>query len=392
MSIGNLVMSNSASWADRIHSQPMFDILGEVNAAQKNGESTIHMEIGDTTGFRNQNLIDCVTQRAAEGDYSYSPSSGEFSLLEVASRNFAASIGQDISIDQICVAPANSLITQVLASVTSPGDTILLPDPGFPTYRLAAEFLGLRVCTYGVYGQGHPVIESSDQILSSLGGFKPKVAIINNPSNPLGHVFDWENYSDFFQLLEISKTIVVTDETYQNLTYFGKTLEPFKSDSLDVIRLRSLSKEHAAPALRIGFCIADEPIIRVISRFSSLTFSCLPSFIQRGVADYLMSDVANSFVGSLKSSMEERIIELWSESEPPPGLNRPNAGFYAFVEVGNSRLAFDHLLRCGVAVCPGTAFGEMGSTAIRLSLAGDMDKTSRGFRKVINELPFLRGV
>lgn len=376
-------------WRDRIRSQPMFDILQEVRAVENRNHHVIHLEIGDTQGFDNVALRTHINDACQSVPFAYSPSPGEPELRKIVADLLSRQIGLHTDLEQTCIAPANALITQSLAAVATEGDTVLIPNPGFPTYELASDFLGLEIARYNVFDKGVAKVEDFEKVARRLGAVRPIAIIISNPSNPLGYAFDWSEFDELFEFALANDTYLIFDETYVNLTYEVPRVEAVHKNTENVIRLRSLSKEHAAPGLRIGYCRASPDIIEVISRFSSLMYSCLPSFIQIGVGQYLKSTEAEIFVDQLKVEMASRIDVLVSMAkENNLALQTlPNATFYAFIGVKDGNQAFRKLLdQYQVAVCPGSAFGSQGRNAVRLSLAGKREDAISGIDRVISGL------
>ena len=377
---------HSVAWKNRIRPQPMFDILQLVQQQELLGNDIIHLEIGDTTGFKNESLQAYIATAVKEVPFSYSPSAGELELRKAGADVFSADLKSDVSFEQVAVAPANALIIESISAVTSPGDVILIPDPGFPTYELASTFLGLEVVRYSVFGDGIPKIESIESVREKLGRRRCAVLIVNNPSNPLGHFFSWDEYGSLIELASTSSATIVFDETYINLVFGMDNAKPLTVNSSDVIRLRSLSKEHAAPGLRIGFCMGSKQNIQTISDFSSMVFSCLPSFVQVGAARYLQSEASKVFTNSLNQDLRERFAFFNKINDQIGIVPRyiPNAGFYGFIEVQNGDRVFKNLLeRFKVAVCPGSAFGLQGTNAIRVSLAGSSNDVETGLQRVV---------
>jgi aspartate/methionine/tyrosine aminotransferase len=137
----------------------------------------------------------------------------------------------------ISIAPANFLIMAALAAVTSRGDTVMIPDPGFPTYQLACDFLGLNTLSYSLYpsdNNNFPEVNFAKKNFRDL----PTAVIVNNPSNPLGIAYDGNQISNAIQSLTAQGVKVIIDETYINLVYDAtQALIPFK----DAISATTLS-------------------------------------------------------------------------------------------------------------------------------------------------------
>ena len=362
-------------WAARINPQPMFDILASAREKENEGHSVLRMEIGDTGGFTNTTMHKLISEFASE-PFRYSPSSGEPKLIQSVAKSQWPTFNYDTF--EIVIAPANFLITASLAAITTPGDTILLPDPGFPTYKLAADFLGLKVCYYKFNEsfEDFPVLSEAIAACSEV----PKVVLINNPSNPIGKAYAGEGISKQLSILKSSMPLsVIIDETYVNLVY--DNINPI-IECDGAIRIRSFSKEHCAPALRVGYAIAPKRHAKTISNFVSLTNSCSPSFIQLAIAKYLDSNESLIFVEQVKKAMMGRINVL-KEIIPKHLLSViPNSAFYSLINSGDSDHAFKVLLNSGVSICPGSKFGSVSRNSIRVSLAG----SSEDFERDINKL------
>ncbi len=377
------------SWAKRIQAQPMFEVLDLVRGMESLGTDVTHLEIGDTEGFDNVILREHLVARARSVRLGYSPSGGEPRLREVVADMLAKDIGDSVEVDQIAIAPANFLILQSMAAISRPGCEILLPDPGFPTYRLAAEFLELDIRRYDTIST-HLGLEGDDHGDLPNNGI-PDAVVISNPNNPLGHGAPWRHYQDLIRETERSGSWLIFDETYVNLCYDESMGSPIEVDSNQCIRIFSVSKEHAAPGLRIGYCLAPVHIVETINRFTSLTVSCYPSFVQLAVADYLESDLARRFVEELRESMRERLLYL-EECFESKGLGsslvvRPNAGFYAMIRTPGQIDVSERILEThGIATCPGVGFGINSAESMRVSLAGRLDEVRTGIERLADVL------
>jgi aspartate aminotransferase len=355
------------SWRERINPQPMFDVLTMARQRESLGHYVARMEIGDTPGFRNDFIHDLVTKYSSS-PYRYSPSRGEDVLIS----KVVETQWPNYSNENIVIGPANFLITAALASVTSPGDCVMLPDPGFATYKLSADFLGLKILYYPVYQEGNPSFPDLTDFVAA-SGVSPRVLIINNPSNPLGIAFEGARIYNCIAPLIDKGVQVLFDETYVNLVY--DDTQSSVSD-IEAIRLRSFSKEHCAPGLRIGYAVAEPALARSMADLMSLSISCTPQFIQFAIAEYLGSPEALLFTNTLKREMGRRLQFL--ADAIPKGLlqTKPNAAFYSLIDMGTrgGDEGFSFLLDKNVSTCPGSKFGQNSKNSVRVSLAGHAEK------------------
>lgn len=369
------------SWRERIKPQPMFDVLSMARERESQGHYVARMEIGDTPGFRNDYIHELI-KKYSTSPFRYSPSRGEGLLIsKVLETQWPTHEEKNI-----VIGPANFLITAALAAATSPGDFVLLPDPGFASYKLSADFLGLNITYYPVYENGAPKFPDLESLLTGTHT-RPKAILINNPSNPLGVAFDGSIILNGVKNFDNMDIRVILDETYINLVY-DSTQVYF--DLPSAIRLRSFSKEHCAPGLRIGYAVADEDAATTMGNLMSLSISCVPQFIQFAVAEYLGSSEALEFTQNLKDEMGRR-LRYTADSLPTDMLQTtPNAAFYSMINMGSSGgdEGFEFLLKHNVSTCPGSKFGLNSKDTVRISLAGsantfekDIDMLSKALAK-----------
>jgi len=350
------------SWKNLIQPQPMFEVLSRASELERTGIYVARMEIGGTAGFENATIKDLLAKHSY-GSHQYSPSGGEPLLIEAVR---SSQWPDDENHSEVTIGPANFLITAALAAVTSRGDWVLLPNPGFPTYKLACDFLGLNILYYSSF----ELQNNSTEVFQNVGNSDlpaPKVAIINNPSNPLGLAASGELISQMLKKLELLNIQIILDETYVNLVY--SDLDPIVSWP-NSIRIRTFSKEHCAPGLRIGYILSNSDVSNTIKNLMSLTISCVPRFIQLAVAEYLCSNARLDFIEQVCDGMSRR-FSFFKSAIPRYILPiPPNSAFYAFLRIGDDKHAFEYLLSKHVSTCPGSQFGEYGSNWIRVSLAG----------------------
>jgi aspartate/methionine/tyrosine aminotransferase len=363
------------TWQARINPQPMFDVLSMAKDREASGHYVARMEIGDTPGFRNLAIHELI-EKYSSSAYRYSPSRGEKVLIDKVIQTQWPNALED----NVVIGPANFLITAALASKSSPGDVVLLPDPGFASYKLAADFLGLSIVYYSVYENNLPEFPNLGELVLNFQ-VRPKVVVVNNPSNPLGIAFEKNIVFQSLQNLPALGVEIIFDETYVNLIYDNTEIAV---EEIPGTRIRSFSKEHCAPGLRVGYVVGEKSAAKTMSDLMSMSISCVPQFIQFAVSEYLGSPDAAEFTIKLKTEMSRRLDYL-AENTPRGALQvKPNAAFYALIDTGprGGDAAFPFLLEQNVSTCPGSKFGENSKNTVRVSLAG----SSESFEKDVEML------
>lgn len=327
--------------------------------------------------------------RALEEDKTfYTPNAGITHLREEIAGRYAYQNIESVSSENalITTGAAEGLFLAML-SLLSPGDMVLLPDPGYPAYRNIAQFLGCRIETYGIDYESMTVDIGE---LLEKSGKNPAMIILNTPSNPVGAVIKDEQYSALATLLEKSSSFVVSDEVYGSLCYDS----PFLSAARFLPRQRtivlsSLSKESALTGLRIGWCFSDAEIIRKMTIIHQHMVTCASSLSQWAAVEAIQRGE-----GHVREEMKKNRTLMAGFLKEIPGLKftLPYGGLYFFVDVRvyaeGKCFAEDLLQQEKVITIPGEAFGERGKDYIRISFGasfGDIKEGCRRLRRYIDD-------
>jgi len=366
----------------------MFRILAEAQELESAGRSIIHLEIGDTSSFNNLELRRLLREdERITASFGYSPSAGEASLRDALARQYSHECRYHFTRENVVITSANAAISQLLAVLCDEGDHVLLPDPGFSTYQLAARFNGLDPVFFSLREETGFRPDLAEVRARLLEDGSIRALVIDNPSNPLGVHHDVEIMDGLATLCEERGVAFIVDDTYKNLVYAGSLVRV--QHFLTNFYIYSLSKDAAAPALRIGCVVGDAAVVAKIADYNSLFFSCLPKPMQLAAAVYLES--GHSQLNILRSAIVERIEAVSNILKQSPWLSfvRPNAGIYIYVNISRTGLASDEfanrfLRDRGVCVCPGTGFGPSGSQYIRICLSGNESELYSGCEEFVD--------
>lgn len=369
--------------------QPMFELQAAAQRLESAGQEVIHLEIGDTKGFSNPHIVRELQQISRDPDLGYVGSGGVAELREAFAEEYTIEKGISLTSDNVVVAPANALISQVMGVTCDVGDAVLLPDPGFPTYFLAADCNGLRTTTYSLdanRGWAPDVAEIEEKIRADRN---IRCLVINSPSNPLGSVIPADIINQLLSLAESYGIYCLFDETYKNLI-FGRPV-PTHRHSPNAVYLYSLSKDAAAPGLRVGCVVSEQTdLVSKIVDYNSLLYSCAPGITQRAALAYVTQPDRLSFAHGMANEIAARLEMFDAQIAMPEPLDyvRPSAAFYVFLDVSKicqnaTRFSYDLLARERVAVCPGDAFGPGGAGRVRVTLAGEVQDLEEGARRLV---------
>jgi len=156
---------------------------------------------------------------------------------------------------------SDELISIVLQTFISPGDTIAVSDPSFSMYKVYGSICGARIWEYGTDSSFET---EPEEYISCLEKVKPKLVFLCNPNNPTGGRLQLEVIEEILKAVE---GIVVVDEAY--FEFSGLTAAGLLRSYENLIILRTFSKAFGLAALRLGYMLAAEKIISYIDRVRS---------------------------------------------------------------------------------------------------------------------------
>lgn len=370
-----------------------FTVLARAKELEREGRDIIHFEIGEPDFPTPGPVIDAVKD-ALDADYTkYVSADGILELKEAIAEDIGKNRGFKPDLDQILVLPGcKPGIFFSMTGLIDPGDEVIYQDPAFPTYNSVIRYIGAK-------GVPIPLMEenefrmSPDHIRERITE-KTKLIIINSPQNPTGSVIKPEEIKEIAEIAEEFDTYLLSDEIYSKMLYGeGEFSSPTThDDGLErTILLDGLSKSHAMTGWRIGYAVGPKEFIAKMGILSINAISCTTSFVQKAAVEALTGD--QSF---LKEMMEQFTLRRDAIVE---GLNSidgfsclpPKGAFYAWPNITGTgmtskKLADKLLEEGGVAVLPGTAFGENGEGYLRFSYPTNVENIERAIERMKNVL------
>jgi len=326
-------------------------------------------------------------QGIVQGRTGYTPTAGDGKLrAAIADRYRRAGIGADGVL--ITVGSQEALFACCLALV-DPGDEVLYPDPGYPSYSTVVRLAGALPVGYPLPRTGAFRLKAAD--VERRLSPRTRLVILNTPSNPTGASIDRGEMLELLALLQKRGVAWLSDEIYAGFRYGGEHVSALDLSSRGGFVVSGLSKSLSMTGWRIGWVAGDAaPIARVCAVHQHLV-TCAPSMSQHA---------ARAAFTPAGRSASRRILELFQHRRDLMGheLSRltgvafdpPDGAFYYFVDV--SRYG-DDLELCrrildnrGVITMPGQAFGEGGRGFLRISFAASEDEIRSGVEEIRAEL------
>jgi aspartate aminotransferase len=386
-----LEQREAMSFAQRIahlKAEGAYAVLARAQALEAQGLDIIHLEIGQPD-FETYTHVALAGIRAiATGQTRYNPPAGITDLRAALAQDAGRRRGVTFTSQQVIVAPGTKpLLLLPMLALLDPGDEVIYPDPGFPSYEAAIGLAGgVPVPVPLVEASGYDLdLAAFDAALSP----RTRLVLLNSPGNPTGGINAPETLAYVAEAARRRDLWVLSDEIYGRLVYDGQapSIVTLPGMAERTIIADGFSKTYAMTGWRLGFGLMPEPLAARMDLLLTHSVGCTATFTQfagltavRGPQDEVERVVAE---------FRRRRDRIVAGLNAIPGVRcpLPQGAFYAFPNVQAfgrpSAWLADYLLQeAGVAVLPGTAFGRHGEGYLRLSYANSMANIDRALERL----------
>lgn len=365
-----------------------YSMLARAEALAAGGRDIIHLEVGQPDGPTFEHIARAGIDAIEAGYTRYTPSAGIPALRAAIAVDAGGRRGIHIDPAQVVVGPGAkpALFFPTLALVR-PGDEVIYPDPGFPTYAAMIEVAG-----------GTPVptplreeqdfsfdLEAFDRLVSS----RTRLIVLNSPSNPTGGVIPLEALMHIAAVARQRNIWVLSDEIYSRLSYDAPapSIAALPGMAERTIICDGFSKTYAMTGWRLGYGIMPQPLAERVELLITHSVGCTASFTQ--IAALEAVNGPQEPVETVVSEYRRRRDAVVEGLNAIPGVRcrKPQGAFYVFPNVKAlgkpSDWLADYLLEeAGVALLPGTSFGKNGEGYLRISFANSLENILRALEKM----------
>ena len=277
-------------------------------------------------------------------------------------------------------------IAHVPLAFVDPGDYALVPNPGYPVYRVATLFAGGVPHFMPLVGE-NGFLPDFSKIPTGVAE-KAKLLFINYPNNPTAAVAERPFFEEVVEFADKHGVIVCHDAAYSEIAFDGyrpMSLMEVEGAREVGIEFHSLSKTFNMTGWRIGFAVGNREIVGALGKIKTNIDSGVFQAVQIAAAEALngygaeIEEVTRIYTAR-RDLLVQAIRAAGLEVEPP------KATFYLWVAVprGYTSAQFAaHLMeKSGIVATPGIGFGDSGEGYIRLSLTVGEDRLHEAARRL----------
>jgi len=338
---------------------------------ESEGKKIIHLEVGEPDYMPPLNVKYELLKTYEKKRTHYTQTRGVPILRKLIAQE------RSVKEENVIITPgARFAVFSAMASTLSMGDEPIIFEPAWPAYRDCANFIGVKVKAIKttVEQKWDPDIDQLEDLITP----NTKMIVLNSPNNPTGKIIRESEIQDILKLARKNDIFVLSDEVYSMYSYVPyKSILDFAYDKS--IMVSSFSKSHAMTGFRVGYAVGSKDIIDRISSVQAIAITSVAEPMQ-----YAAIAAMNSNVTKNTTLMKKRLDFIRKELENLPcEFNNPDGGMYYFVRFNNNidvnKIIFN-LLNEGVAVAPGSGFGESYFDFIRISACQPMKLLNDGLK------------
>jgi aspartate aminotransferase len=367
---------------------------------KREGRDIVSLSVGEPDFPVFPHVARAVEDALRRGYTKYTTSSGIAELREAISDWMHAEVGQRYPIAQIiCTAGAKQALYNACQALLDEGDEAVIPNPYWVSYPDIVRLAGATPVDMVTRAEDawHPHPDALARAITP----RTKVVMLGSPSNPTGAVWSKEAMQGMARVLEKHPRItILSDDIYHRLVYGGvracNLLEVAPQLRERTVLINGCSKAYAMTGLRLGWACGPLEIVSAMNKVQDSSTSNPSSLTQYAAVAALRGPQEG--LETMRGQFERRrdlMVELVREI-PRVRCARPEGAYYVFCDVSeylgrvpdDVKLSQVLLEEHGVAVVPGSAFGQPGYLRLSFATSDDqiragVDRMSRGLQALV---------
>jgi aspartate aminotransferase len=355
----------------------LYEINEKALRLESEGKKIIRLNLGDPDLATPNEIIEAAYASMKAGKTKYSSSYGENKLREKLAELHG------VKAENVVITPGSKWgVFATMFLMMNGGGNVIIPTPYWTAYELIAKALGAHVKLLRTEMENDWKVDLDK--LESLIDKETRMIILNNPNNPTSKVMDAETLDGIVDIANKKGVTILSDEIYGTISFVKpKSILEYDGNRTHILS-NGFSKTFTMTGWRIGYIIANKQLIDNITKLNQITINNVPVFIQEAALKGL--EMEKQLATTIKDEYQER-AKMASKTLAKAGFlfTKPEAPFYVFPKrqgLNSEKFTLD-LLDKGVAIAPGTAFGDY-KEHFRISLTAPRDEIKTGLN-IISE-------
>ena len=365
--------------------------LKEVAQLNAEGKDIISLAIGSPDMPPSEQTIEKLCEVARRPDaHGYQPTQGTPELREAMTGFYKRwyDVDLDAKSEVLPLIGSKEGILHTTLAFVNPGDAVLVPNPGYPTYTSLSKILGAKVVNYDLREDNgwQPDFDQLETLIRHTSNIR--LLWTNYPNMPTGGRAQRATYERLVQFAKDHNILVVNDNPYSFILseeHLSILQVPGAKDCC--IEFNSMSKSHNMPGWRVGLCASNAQFIQWILKVQSNIESGTFRGIQLAAAEAYQNDEAwhreyNINTYALRREWAEKIMDILGCT-----YDKQQVGMFLWGRIPEhiqnvEDLTEKVLHEARVFITPGFIFGSNGERYIRISLCAKEEKIQQALERI----------
>ncbi|PXW87316.1 aminotransferase [Streptohalobacillus salinus] len=374
---------------EQLPTQFFLTLVEKLKTYQAQGYDVINLGQGNPDLPTPQRIVDALKQGVDHPEnHKYSPFRGHHDLKEAVSAYYLREYGVTLDPNtEVAILPGTKTgLVELSQCLLNPGDTCLVPDPGYPDYMSGISVQSAHAAYMPLTSDNHFLPDY--QAIASDTRNKAKLMFLNYPNNPTAAAATPDFFDETVQFAKANNIAVCHDFAYHTMQFDGEKAPSFlmTEGAKDIgIEMFTLSKAYNMAGWRVGFAVGNPSIIAMLEDIQDHYYVSLFGAIQDAAKEALNGPQTD--VEALTAIYETRRNTLISGLRAIGwDVTAPKGTFFCFLKVpdGFDSVSFsDYLLaHAHVFVAPGVGFGPHGEGYVRVALLTNVERLEEACRRL----------
>ncbi len=371
----------------------VFNVTGELKlAARRRGEDVIDFSMGNPDGPTPQHIVDKLIESIQRPDtHGYSVSKGIHRLRKAICNWYQTRYNVELDPDSEAIVTIGSKegIAHLALATLERGDVVLVPNPSYPIHIYGPVIAGADIRHVPMQVD----VDFFDELEKAIrdGYPKPKMLIVNFPSNPTAQCVDLAFFERLIAIAREHNIYVVHDLAYADIVF-----DDYKAPSIlqvpgakeVAVEFFTMSKSYNMAGWRVGYMVGNRDLVNALGRMKS--YHDYGTFTPIQVASIIALEGPQQCVEDVRQTYQNRRDVLCAGLHAAGwNVDIPKATMYvwaqipeAYKKMGSLEFSKKLLAEAKIAVAPGTGFGHYGDNHVRFAMIENEARTRQAVRGI----------
>ena len=341
----------------KVQMQTHLGIFMRAKQLEAAGKKIIHLEVGEPDYPPPAAAGKSLAESFKLKQYHYTDTRGIPKLRDAIARK------EGVTEDRVIVTPGGRFaVFSAIASLVKAGQELIAIEPAWPAYKECADFLGARIQVLKTTIEEKWIPDT--RRLEELINPSTKMIVLNYPNNPTGKVLDRKTMDKIATIAKDNNLYLLSDEVYAD--YAFEKFQSLREYAYEKgIIISSFSKRYAMTGFRVGYSVSSKDIISKMAKVQAVGITSVAEPMQQAAFAALGEDPSEN-IAIIKKRLDFMSAKL---KEMSLRFTEPDGAMYVYPELpsGEDMPLVEKMLERGVAIAPGSGFGESYKKFVRIS-------------------------